>query len=360
MLGIGLRLTAVFGLALVVGACSSGHGNTTAPSTTRPANPTTSTSVAPGSSSSTTKPIHARPTDPLPGAVLVAAHDREIDTLDASGHKLATLVTVFAGRTVTNLQLMADHRTIWYSTSQGHPRTCDEVVKLDLRTNTRTLMAYAIDFTVSADGSRLLLVWPKTPADLTAQCTEKPALTFTTRDALLVRDLRTGAQSGITTTDYPTAGSGGPSGHVWMSPSGNELIDSVCTQDPCGTRLWNVPQPLGAALPRSTTAGPACGCATLVSGPGAVYGIDEGSFRNRRTTLRRYDPAQLTGPGTVVVTPAGITMGSVAPTATTVYVAGYRTGSPTASVYRLAGDTLLPLSSSYGQLAAIPAFVAAV
>src|SRR5690348_6934161 len=106
MHGIALRrLAGTCGLVLVAAACSSarhGAGPSTTTSTSAAGHPTTSTSVA---TPSTTRPTPARP-DPLAGAVVLAARDRQIDALDAGGHTMRTLVTVFAGRQVTNMQLM--------------------------------------------------------------------------------------------------------------------------------------------------------------------------------------------------------------------------------------------------------------
>jgi len=233
------RLAVTLSLALTIGACSSSKPAATGPTTSAPS--TTSVTAA---TTTTTAPTTA---DPLRNVVMLGVNARTIDALDAQGRKVKTLVTVFAGRRVENAQLMADRETIWYPTTQGSPRTCDEIVKLNLRTNVRVVEADAVDFTLSTDGSRLLLVWPK-PASATAACTEKAALTITGSDAISVRDLRTGAQSAVAVSAYPTAGAGGPYGHVWMSPSGIQLVDSPCTNDPCVMRSITVPTPLGAPL----------------------------------------------------------------------------------------------------------------
>jgi hypothetical protein len=343
-------------LALAVGACSSSkHANGTATSVPSAASSTAATT------SSTVPSTIPQPaaTDPFPGTVMLGIHDRTIDALDAQGHKLKTLVTVFAGRQVENARLLADHETIWYSTTQGAPPYCDEVVRLDLRTNARVVEAYANDFTVSADGARLLLVSPKPYSDTATSCPETPAIKVSGHDAIAVRDLRTGAQSAVDVNAYPTAGSGGPYGHVWMSPSGDQLVDSSCTNDPCAMRSITVPAPLGAPLVvHDFGSGPQCGCGTLVTGRDGVYGVDVGSLDHPQTLLRRYDSAHLAGRGTVLVSPAGVTLSSVAPTSAGVYVLGRSHSSTTGYVYRFRAGALEQLAPGYREIFAVPTFVA--
>jgi hypothetical protein len=234
-------------------------------------------------------------------------------------------------------------------------------VKLDLRTNARVVEAYANDFTLSADGSRLLLVWPKATSETATSCTEKPAITISGHDALAVRDLRTGAQSSVDVTAYPTAGTGGPYGHVWMSTSGNQLVDSSCTNDPCTTRSITVPTPLGGPLVmHAFGSGPKCGCGTIVTGSDGIYGIDIGSMDHPQTRLVRYPLEQLTGPGTALVAPPNVTLSNVAPTSVGVYVLGYPKGSKGGgSLYRFTAGALERLKvSSYGEIFPVAKYVA--
>ncbi len=322
------------GVALLLSACGSssrtGSGGVT--STSSGAGSPTSTTDTTATSSPTT--VGAVPAS----AVMLEASGRTIVALDATGRPVKTLVTVFAGREVVNAHLMADHRTIWYAT-RGNGADCSEVVKLDLRSNARTVVAFASDFTLSPDGSRLLLVWTAA-ASTTKSCAEHAQLTFTTRNAIVVRDLPTGAQSSLSSTAYPSAGTGGPSGPIWMSPDGDRLVDAICTNDPCAMREFAVPAPLGGAITRAG-AGPACGCSTLVTGTDGVYGVDQGSYPNPQYRIRRYDAASVSGTGQVLATPNGISVGPLlAPTSAGLFVLGFPTGATVASLYRVTGGSL--------------------
>jgi len=357
MIGTRPRALAVsLGLALTIGACSSSkHAN--GPTSSVPSVPSSTTvTITAQSTTSSTQPATA---DPIPGAVMLGIRDRTIDALDAQGHKVKTLVTVFAGRQVENARLLADHETIWYSTSQGAPPHCNEVVQLDLRTNARVVEAYANDFTLSADGSRLLLVWPKPISDTATTCPETPAIKISGHDAIAVRDLRTGAQSAVDVNAYPTAGTGGPYGHVWMSPAGDQLVDSSCTNDPCVMRSITVPTPLGAPLVmHAFGSGPQCGCGTIVTGRDGVYGVDIGSLDHPQTRLRRYDPAQLSGPGTVLASPAGVTLSSVAPTTAGVYVLGRSQTTKVGYLYRFSAGALEQLAPAYREVFPVAPYLA--
>jgi hypothetical protein len=350
------KLSVSLTVALALSACSSSKQRAAEPPTsTRP----TATTTSAAERTTTTSSAPAAPVDPLRGAVTLGIHDRRIDALDVHGRTIRTLVTVFAGRQVENARLMPDHRTIWYSTTQSGPPYCNEVVKLNLETNARVVEAYANDFTLSADGSRLLLVWPK-PAPTTQSCSERPAITISERDALAVVDLRTDTRSSVDVTAYPTAGSGGPYGHVWMSAAGDQLVDSSCTNDPCTMRSISVPTPLGAPLVlHGFGSGPQCGCGTLTTAADGVYGIDIGSMDHPQTRLRRYEARDLTGPGTVLVSPTDVRLSVVAPTSAGVFVLGYPSGSPTASLYRYTDGTLERLTpTSYREIFPVVPYVA--
>jgi hypothetical protein len=307
----------------------------------------------------------APPTDPLPaGSVMLSTSGRTISAVDATGHVLKKLVTAFAGRSVMNAQLMADRQTIWYATKADDNQTCPEIVKLDLQTNARTVVAHALDFAITEDGSKLLLVYPYSNALVTNQCRPVPLAPGTSSyaDDLSVRNLSTGAQSALPSGAYPSAGTGGPTGHVWISPSGEELVASNCVADGCVTMTFTVPKDLnGPIVPDRTKPGPKCGCSTLVSGPDGVYGVDEGSWNDARNFFRRYDATNLTGTGAEVLAPKSGTLGSVAPSAAGVFVTGRPTGSTTGVLYRVANGALEvvgPLATDVGHIYPIPPYVA--
>ena len=314
--------------------------------------------IAPNAPTTTPTTAAAAP-DPLPaGSVMLGVSGRTISALDAHGAVLKTLVTAFAGRTVENAQLMPDHRTIWYATKADDNQSCPEIVKLDLQTNARTVVAHAIDFSLTPDGKKLLLVWPNSAIAVTNNCrpVPYPSGVHVYDAAFLVRDLATGAQSTLAADKYPTAGTGSPSGHVWISPSGDRLIDGTCVEDGCGTRSWAVPANLDGPIASTSTDGPRCGCATLVSGPDGVYGVDQGTFKDHRNFLRRYDPTNLTGLGTQVLAPPDGTLGSVAPTTAGVFVGGTPAGSTTAVLYRVRNGALQVVGPIASDIYAIPPF----
>jgi hypothetical protein len=313
----------------------------------------------------TTASTAARPSDPLGSdAAMLGISGRVISALDAQGHVLKTLVTAFAGRSVTNVQLRPDHRTIWYATKADDNQTCPEIVKLDLQTNVRTVVAHADGFALTPDGTKLLFVRPASAVAVTNRCQPVPYPSGVQiyDGEFVVRDLATGAQSVLPIGAYPSAGTGGPSGHVWMSDSGEELIASNCVVDGCGTLTFTVPKDLnGPIVWEKTKFGPKCGCSTLVSGPNGVYGVDEGSWNDTRNFLRRYDATNLIGPGNEVIAPKDGTLGSIAPTTAGVFVLGVPAGSTT-TLYRVTNGTLQVVAtlgrSSVSRLFPIPPYAA--
>jgi hypothetical protein len=292
---------------------------------------------------SSTTTVAAAP-DPLPaGSVMLGVSGRTISALDSHGAVLKTLVTAFAGRTVENAQLMPDHRTIWYATKADDNQSCPEIVKLDLQTNARTVVAHASDFSLTPDGSKLLLVWPDSAIAVTNNCrpVPYPGGVQIYDAAFVVRHLATGAQSTLAVDKYPTAGTGSPSGHVWISPSGDRLIDGSCVVDGCGTHSWVVPPNLDGPISSPATDGPRCGCSTLISGPDGVYGVDQGGYKDPANFLRRYDPTNLTALGTQALAPPdGTLSSSVAPTTAGVFVLGVRAGSHSTTLYRVDNNAL--------------------
>ncbi len=330
-----------------------------------------------GSPASATPTTTTTAADPLPaGSVMLGVSGRTISALDDHGRNLRTLVTVFAGRTAENAQLMPDHRTIWYATKADDNQSCPEIVQLDLQTNARTVVAHASDFSLTPDGTKLLLVWPASTIAVTNNCRPVPYSPGVQiyDGAFVVRELASGAQSTLAENDYPTAGSGGPTGHVWISPTGDRLIDATCVVDGCGTHTWTVPPNLSGPIVRGTTDGPRCGCATLVSGANAVYGVDDGSYNHRVNVLRRYEPTNLIGSGAAVYSASGAGLWSVAPTTAGVFVTGLPAGSkvagswsgvppfpppPVLTLYRVDNGRLTAVgSTTVDQIFPIPPFVA--
>jgi hypothetical protein len=276
---------------------------------------------------------------------MVQVSGRTIVALDANGRALKTLVTAYAGRAVRDATLMRDRHTIWYATQALDNATCPEIVKLDLATNRRTVVAHASDFTVTPDRTRLLLVWPKNEPALRAQC----GLSVTKQYdfALVVRDVRTGVQSTFSAADFPSVATGSPTGPVWMSAAGDRLVTEHCTNDGCMARTFVVPQHLGTPIILEPPASaPVCNCSTLVSGPEGVYAIDRGAYPGgRRSRLVRFDPASPRGAGIELLDSSSIPLWSVAPTTAGLFVAGTPSGSRTARLYRVDGRRLVEVAT---------------
>jgi hypothetical protein len=352
-------------LALVVGtiALAGAHGHKSvdiSPAATTPNSPVVPTSVAPPPTTVRTAPtstVKLTDADPLPaGSVMLQAAGRQISVLDAHGNKLETLVTAFAGRTVMNVHLMPDHRTIWYATQADDKRSsCPEVVKLDLQTNERTVVAHASDFSLTPDGTKLLLVWPASDAFVANNCRPVPLPSGapTYDGALVERDLATGHQWILPLGDnHLSAGTGGPYGHVFISSEGNTLLTTNCVEDGCFANGYSVPV-YGTGTIDYRAAGPACGCPTFVSADDGVYGVDIGGLGHSQNAVRYYPWDRLQGSGTVIATaPNGMKLGSsVAATPAGVFVTGG------GNLYRVDNGTLQLLSpASAQQIFAIPAF----
>ena len=276
----------------------------------------------------------------MPGdAVMLKLSERTIVALDADGHEVKTLVTVPAGREVTDASLTADHRTIWYAARPLDNQSCPEIVKLDLVTNASTVVAHASDFTLTPDDSKLVLVFPKNDAAVRANCGASEPHQYD--DALVVRNLATGAQSTLPFDAYPSAGTGGPSGPVWISPSGDRLVDGNCVEDGCAMFDFTVPVDLAGPIVRvRATTSPMCGCASIISGADGIYGIDRGGFAAPQTRLRGYTAAHLKGTGTVLVESKTVKLFLAVPTTAGLFVVGGPGASRTANLYRVDGDAL--------------------
>jgi hypothetical protein len=301
-------IVAIAIVASVVGVVASRSSAPTHPTVVTPpsgvATSASPTTRVPGSSTTATTPVPAVVPD---ATAMLALDGRRIVALDVTGHTLKTLVTVFAGRAVTNAMLASDRETIWYDTHAVDNQSCPEVVKLNLRTDARTVVAHAEDFTLSADGSHLLLVWPASDAAVAGSCRSAPVYSA----ALALRDLVSGSSWSMPVADFPGAGTGGPSGPVWLSDDGTRIVTTQCVVAGCTTHAWIVAfGPSGHAnIYRGS--GPDCGCSTLVTTAGGVYAIDRGTADPPQTRLLRYDPAHLSGAGEAVAAPRDVTLTTV-------------------------------------------------
>src|SRR5262245_21133078 len=246
---------------------------------------------------------------------MLRVKDRTISVLDAHGRELETLVTAFDGRTVTNAQLMPDHRTIWYATHAAETLTsCPEIVRLDLKTNERTVVAHADDFAVTPDASKLVLVFPRSDAVVANNCqpVPLPSGVSTYAAAFIERDLTTGEQWTLPVDGYHGAGTGGPHGHLYIDMAKNTLITANCVWDGCFTSTYAVPERSSDPIVFSD-AGPECRCETLVVGDDGVHGVsgvEDSATQPPRTAIVRYRADRIEGSGTVIAESSDVALSS--------------------------------------------------
>ncbi len=168
---------------------------------------------------------------------------RKIVAIDAEGHPLRTLVTVFAGQEVLEVQLARDHNSIWYL-ERANPNACGTVVHLDLVTNTRDEVATADSFAVSPDQHRLATAdW----VDSRGACHGSSGPLDTTR--LNVRDLdsaRTSRWVSDPNDNSLLAGFRYARRTVW-SPDGTHVA-VLTSATGCTTRVFSVPAASGAPI----------------------------------------------------------------------------------------------------------------
>jgi hypothetical protein len=317
---------------------------------------------APTSAAPTTTTATAPIIDPLPsGSVMLQVSGRTISAIDIDGHRTGTLVTEFAGRTVINAQLTTDHRTLWYATKANDNQSCPEIVKLDLQTGAHSVVGHADDFALTTDGSKLLLVWPYSDAWVANNCRPVPLPSGVSRyeAAYVVRDFTDNAQGAFGGESQPGDRGAGPSGRVWLSPAGDEIITTECVPTGCTTQTYDVSIHPIHPLPFGGAPGPACDCSTFVSGRGALYGIDRAHVDAPGTRLVRFDPTNLSAAEVVVLQSTNVAMTAVAPVSAGTFVVGHPTGSTTSSLYRVQRNALHligPLES--GTVFPIPDYVA--
>lgn len=168
---------------------------------------------------------------------------RNIVAIDAEGHRLRTLVTVFAGQDVLEVQLARDHNSIWYL-ERGNPNACGTIVHLDFVTNKRDELATGDSFAVNPDGRRLATAdW----VDGHGTCHGLSGSPDTTR--INVSDLASGRTSRWVSDPNDTsllAGFHTARRSVW-SPDGTHVAVLTCATG-CTTRVWTAPDAIGAPI----------------------------------------------------------------------------------------------------------------
>ncbi len=169
-----------------------------------------------------------------PGTVMLSARGQFVVSLDATGKRNATMVSVEHGE-VTYARATADHREIWYLSSKNGARACGDVVREDVDAGTTKIVAHAVTFDVSPDGSRLALYGQ---GDLARDRCEPVVPGRPGR--VVVLDLANSSSSGLTIADVSS---------VQWSPDGSYLVGVRCPATGCRVfRTIDVPRELGAPL----------------------------------------------------------------------------------------------------------------
>jgi hypothetical protein len=305
-----LALVLVAGFFAATTGGSAPRKDSPAPSTTTSTaagravhNSTTTTTVVPTTTTTTT--VKPKPVDPVAGAVALRLQDRSIDAIGANGKVVKHLVTTFADRVVVSAHLLGDHHTIWYETVPTGTKPsnrCNDVVRLDLATNRRTVIAHANSFSVSGDGLRVALTDVPPDGVCTGSAQSVPGNNF-------VRDLVTGKQS-------PVVGS--LEGPLVLSPGGHVLVTTECTSDEydCSISLATaaMPSSLGSPITPHLVAGDKTEFFGLIPGSDALYAFVNpspdgctctGSPKDTQQIVRRFSWSDLGGTGTQVIATDG-------------------------------------------------------
>jgi hypothetical protein len=95
-----------------------------------------------------------------PNVALLDARGRYVVALDAAGHQADTLVVAGPDRTIRDVQVTADHQSLWYLSTTTNRKECGRVVRADIGTGASTVVADASAFAVSPDGLRLAYSGP--------------------------------------------------------------------------------------------------------------------------------------------------------------------------------------------------------
>jgi hypothetical protein len=239
---------------------------------------------------------------------MLTVADRHVIALDANDNQLGYLVTAYPGRVVQSAQLMSDHQTIWYVTSPDDYETatykCSDVVRLDLVTNTRTVIAHADWFSASDDGSRVVLL------NEVGEAACRNDDNASGRN--VVRDVASGAESPI------VAENSGPAPQ--LSPDASTLVATNCTSDAAGCHYGlisaAVPAKLGPAITLKPVNDPMLSFLSLMPRPDGLYALVDKHAQNcgcggreerydRDLSVRRMSWTDLGGSGTTLYTVQG-------------------------------------------------------
>jgi hypothetical protein len=182
--------------------------------------------------------------DPLAaGTVMLDSRASFVVAVGADGGQIATLVNAGRG-TIIDAQLTSDHRWLWYlsvAKTKKAGTECGEVVRADIRRGSSAIVARAVSFAISPDGTRLALAGGGDFAG--GVCVPLTGATVPAR--VVVKDLATEASS--TWTDE-----GNPRVHAFnqmrWSNNGRTLVTRICDATCESLVAYAVPGNLGPAL----------------------------------------------------------------------------------------------------------------
>jgi hypothetical protein len=300
-------------------------------------------SVRVGASSSIPAPMH----DALKsGTVMLSAYGRYVISLDSDGHRNATMVS---GRGDISYARATDtHHAIWYLSHRGGTG-CGDVVRADVDGRSSTIVARAVAFDVSRDGSRLALYGAGDLAHDQCEPVHTPGTGRVVIVDLTSRRTSEVALDGVTSLRWSFASS--------------SVVAVRCAPAGCSADLIDVPVELGRTL---ATSAPAvletrAGVAERVEfGFDGIYVLrsspDAASGRTIQT-IDRYDAAVPAGAVRLFDGSEHWILRQIVPTAMGTYVVAAprrRAGPPSApgadaGLYRLLGGRLVlirPMSGS--------------
>ena len=316
---VAAAIVAVVGsLAIVRGA--AGHG-----------------SVRVSSSPSTSVSVH----DALqPGTALLSSYDHFVVSLDARGRRNATMVNSHG--VITYARATDLHHAIWYLSHRGTTSGCGDVVRADVDGHSSTIVARAVQFDVSRDGSRLALYGA---GDLAHDSCMPVRAAGTGR--VVVIDLTT-LKSSELALDGVTS--------LRWSLDGSSLLAVRCTAAGCSADRIDVPAEISGPLDAFPSGpAPTPGVAESVEfGPEGLYVLrasSDGASASPVGTIDRYDPSSPAGPVRLFDGSGRWRLRQVVPTEVGTYVVAAparQAGSTPAAgaaggLYRLFAGRLIPV-----------------
>jgi hypothetical protein len=192
-------------------------------------------SVRVGASPSTAAPVH----DALDsGTVLLGAYGHFVVSLDARGRRSETMVSGHGE--ISYARATDSHHALWYLSRRGGSG-CADVVRADIDGHSSTVVARAVTFDVSRDGSRLALYGA---GDLAHdECSPVHAVGT---GRVVVVDLATRESSAVA-LDGVTS--------LRWSVDGSSVVAVRCGSGGCSAARLDVPAVPGAALALTGDAG---------------------------------------------------------------------------------------------------------